>query len=436
MTHSAATYLTRARQLLQSGNTTDAVMALSEAIHKNPDNRDLLHTRAHAFIALKNLDQAAEDLDSLIAAHPHDAEALDDRGVLHQWKGDYLQAAEYHMRATDIAPSDGVILNLAIALNYLGQKAEAEKLYAVVLQINPANTRALINLAVLQDERGHYEEAENYLKEAIAQGDKSFELGMVYGNVCRKTDRKEEALKWYQSSLALQPQNGPAQFLVSLMKGENPEAPPQEHVASLFDSYADNFEDSLVIGLKYRTPELLFKASEKELDLIKEKNTIVNSMDLGAGTGLFGKILRPYATHSIGLDLSSKMLEKAQEQNIYDDVLCMDMIDGLQRYNAGHFQIISAADVLVYIGKLDELFKTVHVSLASGGLYIFSTEAMAETETGDYQARDTGRYAHNVDYLRRLADQNNFEMIHLERTWIRYNKDQPLDGFIVVLKKI
>ncbi len=427
--------LALAQQKAQTGNLTDALTILSRALEKKPTDRDLLHGRAHVLIGMNRTDQAANDLDALIAAHPQDAQGLDDRGVLYQRQGNFLKAAEYHMQAVDLAPSDGTILNLAIALNKLGQRAEAEKLYDVVLQINPTHTRAMINLAVLCDERGQYDKAESHLKQAIEYGDESFELCMTYGNICRKQDRKDEALRWYEMAAAQRPDNGPAAFLVALMKGENPESPPPEHVAQLFDSYADNFESSLVGQLKYRTPDLLFNAAEQELKAIKENNPDAVAMDLGAGTGLFGKILRPFVKENIGLDLSANMLAKAQEQHIYDTVLCMDMLDGLARYDAEHFHVVAAADVFVYVGKLDALFKAIARSLAKDGLFIFSTEAVDEHEKGEYCARDTGRYAHAESYLKNLATTNGFYTVHFERTWIRYNKEKPLDGFVVVLRK-
>jgi predicted TPR repeat methyltransferase len=427
--------LTEARQCLSRGDQSGALDALNRGLEQSPADRLLLRTRAHLCIAQNNIPQATQDLDQAIGLYPEDAESLDDRGVLYQWQHNYTQAAEYHLRASEIDLRDGYLLNLAIALSYIGEKNKSRTLYGDVLKLNPNNTRAMTNLAILHDELGEYQEAADLLAQAHALGDQSFELCMAYGNACRHLDRRDEAVNWYEKALNQRPDNPTARFILSTLRGENPDAPPSEHVASLFDSYADNFEMSLVEKLRYRVPEILLELLRPELQMLADIYAHLNAIDLGAGTGLFGKLIRPYVQTSVGLDVSSKMLAKAQEQAIYDDVVCADIIKGLTQYPAKYFHLISSADVFVYIGKLDDIFVKVHQSLAEGGLFAYSTEALIENEQGDFVARETGRYAHSEAYLKKLARENGFKPIAFESLWIRYNKDKPLDGFIVVLKK-
>jgi SAM-dependent methyltransferase len=79
-------------------------------------------------------------------------------------------------------------------------------------------------------------------------------------------------------------------------------------VCGIFDRCAGTFERILVKDLEYKTPELLF-------DLVRPYLTEeMNVLDLGCGTGLGSQRYRPFAKRLIGVDASSKMLEKAAQK--------------------------------------------------------------------------------------------------------------------------
>jgi predicted TPR repeat methyltransferase len=428
--------LHQVQALIRGNDQQQALGLLGDGLKLSPESRDLLYARAHLYIALTRPDEAAADLDRLLVLHPDDVSALDDRGVLFQWQGDYMQAAGLHLRAAEMqGDNDGILLNLAIALSHLGQRKQAEALYQDVLRLNPKNARALVNLGVMADERSQYEEAENYLSRAHALGDISFELCMGMGNVCRHMDRMEEAASWYGRAVAQQPNNPSAQFMLAAMRGDKPPAPPPEHVAGLFDSYADTFETSLVDKLQYDTPNALYKMIAPALENLQATYGPLNVMDLGAGTGLFGKLIRPHAGQSFGVDLSPKMLEKAKEQNIYDHVIVGDIADVLAQAANDTLHLVSAADVFVYVGALETIFALSADKLASGGLFAFTTEAMEEGEEPPFALRDTGRYAHDKNYLEKLTARHGFKAVKFEKQFLRQNKNKPLDGYYVVLQK-
>lgn len=67
-------------------------------------------------------------------------------------------------------------------------------------------------------------------------------------------------------------------MLQSIRGAETPEAAPVEHVRSIFDQCAENFETILVEKLEYKTPEILFNLVHPYLT---DEMTI---LDLGCGT--------------------------------------------------------------------------------------------------------------------------------------------------------
>jgi predicted TPR repeat methyltransferase len=422
------------QNLYQLGQADSAIEVLNRAIAQRGDAYEYIYLRAQLALTRDSKDLAAQDLDYLIQHAPPNALYLDDRGVLYQSVGNFMAAAEYHLRATELDPHhDGILLNLAIALTHLGQKAHAIQLYHDVLKLNPSNTRALVNLGVLTNERGAFDEAAEFLFKAQNLGDSSFELYMGLANIYRHRNEKQQAITCYEKALQAQPHHPSALFMLAALRGDKPEAPPPQHVAGLFDSYADYFETSLVDKLNYQSPQQLFELARPYIEKLKGTQASLQSMDLGAGTGLFGKCLRPHVASSVGIDLSAKMLEKAQAQNIYDLVAVADIHDALGVCQDQSLHIISAADVLVYVGDLDRLFALASQKLVENGVFCFTTEALQGDETPPYFLRDTGRYAHDRAYLEDLAKKYHFNIGAFKQDFLRNNKDQPLQGYYVVL---
>ena len=132
---------------------------------------------------------------------------------------------------------------------------------------------------------------------------------MITRILLQKTEQFKEAEEHYNKVLKIQPDNEVAKFMLQSIRGdETPDAAPVEHVRSIFDQCAENFETILVQGLEYKTPELLFNLVRPYLT---EKMTI---LDLGCGTGLGAQLYRPFAKSLTGVDVSAKMLKKASEK--------------------------------------------------------------------------------------------------------------------------
>ena len=122
-----------------------------------------------------------------------------------------------------------------------------------------------------------------------------------------------EAVASYEQVLRLQPDSA-VKHLITALSGGDSERAPSDYVEKLFDDFARRFYSQLVEVLGYDDPGKLAALLRPHLDPGGEKWT---SLDLGCGTGLSDVAVAPLARRLVGVDLSSKMLDKARERNLY-----------------------------------------------------------------------------------------------------------------------
>ncbi|NDE11973.1 MAG: methyltransferase domain-containing protein [Chitinophagia bacterium] len=150
----------------------------------------------------------------------------------------------------------------------------------------------------------------------------------------------EDAIK-YKFSL-----EGHAEYVLSALKPENGLKPmPINFVTELFDGYAGSFDKHLIDTLKYETPKNLLELLNLSI------NDKFEILDLGCGTGLMGRMLKPYASTIVGVDLSKEMLSRAELTGTYDKLIADDILEFLQNCN-DKFDLVVSADVFIYVGEL------------------------------------------------------------------------------------
>ena len=90
-----------------------------------------------------------------------------------------------------------------------------------------------------------------------------------------------------------------------------------------------------------------------------------HALDLGCGTGLAGVAFRDCVERLEGIDLSPGMVAEARAKGIYDALHVGEVVAHLKAATDRQFDLILAADVLVYVGDLAPLFLEVARVLAS-----------------------------------------------------------------------
>ena len=108
-----------------------------------------------------------------------------------------------------------------------------------------------------------------------------------------------------------------------------------------------------------------------------------NVLDLGCGFGWHCRYaIENGAKSVIGIDLSEKMLAKAQEINNIEGILYERKALEDVAYPSEQFDIILSSLTLHYVESFDKIVQNIHQWLTSGGHFIFSVEHPVFTAEG------------------------------------------------------
>lgn len=345
--------------------------------------------------------------------------------------GRYAEAELAYRQALSLEPAliEAAYGGMLTALVAQQKYGDIEQFCRAVLARNNAFVHAHYHLGVIYGQRGNLTEAEAHFHKTIACEARYTEAYCRLGEIQAAKGRTPEAIENFRRALKVVPSHALAQYQLSAL-GAAPAPPqsPKSYVTSYFDNFSATFDEKLK-ELGYRVPVMLNDAIR---EYIPETSQKLDVLDLGCGTGLMGSLLRDISQSLTGIDLSPGMIAKAQEKNIYDSLVIDDIVIAMHRLKQG-YDLILAADVLVYIGSLNEVFSACWEKLRPGGLFAFTTEI--SSEPNDYTLQTSGRYAHRYEYLRRLAEQCRLEELRAERVILRKEMHKPIHGWLMVLRK-
>lgn len=385
------------------------------------------------------------------------------RGVQHFELANYEAAESEFAQAHSLAPErPSVLMNLGITKVHLGRFAQAEPLLRAAVAADASQSEAWVALGLAQMELGQWEmalvthdhalvhggdlavvhmrrgqclaragrtqEAMNALSTAVQMDDTLAEGWSQQGHLWREMNRPEEAAHCYRQ--ALQSGADPElhdYYLAALQPdGQVPNA-PLAYVKTLFDQYADEFEDHLVDALRYQGYRVLVENLPDECP-----PRFSNVLDLGCGTGLCGLSIRSRADMLSGLDLSAGMLEKARGRGVYDRLIEADLLDFLGDEPA-RFDLVLMADVLIYVGHLEEVFALLAQRVGPSGWLAFTLE---EAQANfPLQLLPSLRYAHSLDYVQAMSAQSGFRFVEVHSAPLRFDQKNPVSGKYVYLQR-
>jgi predicted TPR repeat methyltransferase len=413
--------------LLDLGREHDALASYERALALQPDYPMALCNRGNALRRLGRLDDALASYERALALAPCYPEAFCNRALALQALDRHADALEDFGAALTQRPAYAEALHGAgVSLAALEQAEDALEAFDRALRAQPDYAEAWCSRGTLLL-RAHEPQAalDSYAQALrVRSGHARAQLGCA--NALRALGRYDEAVAAYEAAAACGADAATVAYLLaSLGAAPAPQASPAGYVAALFDQYAGRFDRHLVDVLRYRTPTLLADVLARQLAGRGE----LDILDLGCGTGLCGPLLRPLARHLAGVDLSAGMLAQARELGVYDALACGELTAYLAQAPAC-WDVLAAADVLVYVGDLEPVLAAARQALRAGGSFVFSVEAL----DGDgYALRASGRYAHAPNYVVMCAARHGFSVHEQVTCTLREDSGEPVAGLLFAL---
>ena len=413
------------------GRSEAALASYERALALDPRYALAHANRGNSLRKLGRLPEAIASYDTALRLRPGYPEAACHRAIaLHDLGRDEeaLASAELALRARPAYPE--ALAARGNALHGLGRFSAAAADFEAALQLTPGEGRAelLCWLGGAQIKLQRFGLALDSFDAALALRPQHALTLQLRANALRLLGRNANAAAAYRQALALGGDAGQIGFaLAALGDAPVPAQAPADYVKALFDQYADHFDTHLLQDLHYRTPALI-----GQMLAGAALQASADTVDLGCGTGLCGPVLRPLSRRLCGVDLSPRMLARAAETKLYDGLDCADVAAWLAARPAS-FDLIVAADVLVYIGALDTLFAHARAAARPGAAFCFSVERDDGAAQG-YALAAAGRYVHSRAYIEAVALHAGWRIEQAADVILREDGGRPVAGMLLLLR--
>ncbi len=435
----------------QQDDTSSQQMSFADALQ--------LAIRLHQ----SNQFEYAEDIyRQLLAIAPEHPDLLHFFGFLRHQRGYAEEGAEFIKQALVIVP-DYIDAHNNLGNIYLqtGHPDLAEPCFRRVLELNADFSSAYANLGIALKEKAHFHEAVIFLLKAIDLEPDASHHYQNLANVYRHLKNYESAVEMYRKTIAMnpldsnayrklcmtfyamreqeqcvevlkewlrhEPENPIAQHLWSSYTNESiPARASDAYVRQTFDGFAASF-DGVLKRLDYQAPFLVHSA----LQQVQPDPETWHLLDAGCGTGLCGTLVRGHVKHLVGVDLSPKMLERAQVREVYDELVEAELTDFLHSHK-GSYDAITCVDTLCYFGDLSVAFYASAKALKTNGWFIFTLEKLIATDQQEgFHLHLHGRYSHTEDYVRALLLAAGFQVCTIDTAVLRTESREAVTGLVV-----
>jgi predicted TPR repeat methyltransferase len=350
-----------------------------------------LYDKALDCLRAEDLAGAAERLEQVLAADPAHAAAQYQLGNVRRDQGDHLAAERHFVRAVALAPDHAEAHNnLGVLQEVSGRSDEAVASYRRALQARPTLTQAYLNLGRLLMQLGRRDQAAQCYRDGVTSSDKP----SIFAHLLAPLDGRATA------------------------------AAPVDYVRATFDGFARDFDERLVGHFDYHVPEAIGR-SIRGIRPFRRRSADV--LDLGCGTGLIGAVFADLAKRLVGVDVSGRMLQQARARGCYHELAEAEILEWMRAAAPAQFDLVIAADVLIYFGDLGPIFAQARRVLRPHGLFAFSIEVSRDA---DWRLDESGRYAQSAAYIERLAKELGFNVELRASQPIR----KPMVGLLYVLR--
>jgi predicted TPR repeat methyltransferase len=384
---------------LRSGQLNEALGSFDAALALKPDFAEALSGRACVLNRMGRPAEALLTLDGLLALWPADADAWINRGSV---------------------------------LTAMGLLDEALQSFERACAIDPVSLEALNNRSVILCELHRLDEALDACDAALALNPEHAICWNNRGNALIAMARYEDAVASFDRALLIDPKLDPAiqnRDFALLELGRLSRCPPG-YLRGLFDAFSADYDEKMVNTLYYRAHTHLRTLADR---VLQGADSGMRILDLGCGTGLVGDVFKDLATGGRldGVDLSPRMIEAAGRRGIYDQLILGDIETVLHAFERS-YDLILAADTMIYFGDLALTLSGVFKRLRPGGFYLFAVE---QSQSPGWEQTQARRFRHSESYLRAAAAVAGLYFVDSMPCVLRRQGNEPVQGLTVALRK-
>ncbi|MBR2299839.1 MAG: tetratricopeptide repeat protein [Alphaproteobacteria bacterium] len=388
----------------------DKALSFALKADKCQEAYDIKNLTAQIYLRLKDIENAIKYFHQALILNPKSLDALINLGTLENEESFFkkalsldIQNSEAHLAYADFLVQDG-------------RKAEALEQYRSALLLGGDNAALSNNIGLILKDMADYKGALDLFFNAFLK-DKSNQdiaVNMAETLVLLHNNDPKEAVKIAKLWVKNAPNNVFALKTLAAFENKVFEN-DKEYVSALFDEFAGVYEKQME-NIDYNVLSKI-----KELSL-KIKGYV---LDLGCGTGLAAEKLKTSDSNWTGVDISQKMLDIAQEKQLYDKLIQADILDFLGN-NKLKFDIVLCLDVIEYIENYENLFKYCFPSKL-----VFSIEK-APDHIHTFSVNPQGRYEHNPEYIKNLLKTIGYQSIEMHALTLRKENSKDVEGVLFI----
>ena len=423
--------LTVAIELHRLGKLDAAEKLYEGVLTALPENPAALHFKGVLLHQRGRSEQALELIGASIALNDGIPDWHYNLGNVLVETGQLDAAGEAYARAAALAPERADIQhNIGVLRHHQGRPTDAEAAFRRALELDPKNPNTHLALGRLMQSVGRFDEAMRHFSEAVLLDPRHTTSRYAIARALYAVGRLEEAAQVYRDWLKDEPDDALARHHLAACTGEAvPTRAADAYVERIFDGFADSF-DAKLASLQYHAPQLV---AATVTELCGEPRATLAVLDAGCGTGLCGPLLAPYARRLHGVDLSTRMLAKAEPRQVYDELTKGELTAFIEGAAPASYDLIVSADTLCYFGDLGAVARAAGRALRPDGWLIFTAEALLGGSAGDagFHLNAHGRYSHREDYLRAVLGNAGLAVRELRPAHLRAEGGKPVDGFVV-----
>ena len=412
-------------------NYADAEAMYTEILTETPNHPDALHFLGLLFHQQGEPENGAALIEKSLSINPNHPSALNNLGNIYRQLGDNKDALRAYWAAVQANPAHTDSWNnMGVVYRNLNDPTAAEKVLKIASAFGPLDHRAKHTLVMVQLDLRNFEAAETLSRELIRDDNYKGNIAILFASALDYLGKPEEALRILLEWQKKDPSNPIIEHQVKAQRGDPSSGASEVYIRQTFDDFAESFEGVLQ-GLEYNAPALLAETVFAQFG----DRRIPRAVDLGCGTGLLGRLMKPRVDHLTGVDLSPNMLLRARSKDVYDELVEAEIGAFLRSGDAASLDLVTAAEVLNYSGDLNPVFDAIARSLKPGGIFIATYEILEDEADTEYRLTPTGRYIHNPDYVLETGGKAGFVHRDTTRIPLRKHFNDMVDGLVITFSR-